>query len=269
MTRTDIGVQTDLKFDDLAKYEDSELQDKKKLQRNLLMSYSLKDDESCKVYTGLNLAVFTMLFTWLQNKADKLSYWRGQDTTEAKANKKPKPGPSRKLTVKEEFVLVLVRLRRGFDVEVLGDLFGIHASNISRIFITWINFLYLEFKFLIARPSKEQVKSTLPKQFKYFPKTRAIIDCTEFFIQKPSLPSSQRVTWSQYKHHITFKPLIGIFPTRGIYIYIQTIYRQHDRRIVEESGFANELEYGDDIMADRGFLSKKICNSEHTTLLNG
>ena len=55
MTRADIGVQTDLKFDDLAKYEDSELQDKKKLQRNLLMSYILKDDESCKFYTGKKL----------------------------------------------------------------------------------------------------------------------------------------------------------------------------------------------------------------------
>ena len=55
MTKTDIDVQNDLKFDDLAKYEDSELQDKKKLQRNLLMSYILKDDESCKFYTGKKL----------------------------------------------------------------------------------------------------------------------------------------------------------------------------------------------------------------------
>lgn len=181
--------------------------------------------------------------------------------------KKPKPGPSRKLTVKEESVLVLVRLRRGFDVEVLGDLFGIHASNISRIFITWINFLYLELKFLIAWPSKEQVKSTLPKQFKYFPKTRAIIDCTEFFIQKPSLPSSQRVTWSQYKHHNTFKSLVGISPT-GAFTFISKLFTGSisDRRIVEESGFVNKLEYGDDIMADRGFLIRDLLARNYATL---
>lgn len=60
-----------------------------------------------------------MLFSWLKRKAEKLNYWRGQDTTDAKTNAKPKPGPARKLTVKEEFILVLIRLRRGFDVEVL------------------------------------------------------------------------------------------------------------------------------------------------------
>lgn len=80
------------------------------------MDCSLKDDESCKFYTGLNLAVFTMLFNWLREKTEKLSYWRGQDTTEAKANQNPKPGPSRKLSVKEEFILVLIRLRRDFEV---------------------------------------------------------------------------------------------------------------------------------------------------------
>ena len=52
VTGTDMGVQTDLCFDDLAQYSDSELHDKKKLQRSLFTSYILKDDESCKFYTG-------------------------------------------------------------------------------------------------------------------------------------------------------------------------------------------------------------------------
>ena len=164
-------------------------------------------------------------------------------------------------------MLVLIRLRRGFDVDVLSDIFGLHSSNISRIFITWINFLYLELNFLIAWPSKEQVKSTLPKQFKYFPKTRVIIDCTEFFIQKPSLPSSQRVTWSQYKHHNTFKSLIGIAPT-GAFTFISKLFTGSisDRRIVEESGFVNKLEYGDDVMADRGFLIRDLLARSYATL---
>ena len=52
VAKTDRGSQTDLSFDYLAQYSDSELQDKKKLQRTLFMSYILKDDESCKFYTG-------------------------------------------------------------------------------------------------------------------------------------------------------------------------------------------------------------------------
>ena len=35
------------------------------------------------------------------------------------------------------------------------------------------------------------------------------MNCTEFFlIQKPSSPSAQKATWSDYKHHNTVKLLI-------------------------------------------------------------
>ena len=47
-----IGVQTDIAFDDLKDYSTSDLQDKKQLRRNLYMECVLKDDESCKFYTG-------------------------------------------------------------------------------------------------------------------------------------------------------------------------------------------------------------------------
>ena len=50
---TSTGVQTDLCFNDLQPYTDTELQDKQKLQRSLFMDYVLKDDESCKFYTGI------------------------------------------------------------------------------------------------------------------------------------------------------------------------------------------------------------------------
>ena len=49
VAKTYTGSQTDLSFNDLAQYSDSELQDNKKLQRTLFMSYILKDD---KFYTG-------------------------------------------------------------------------------------------------------------------------------------------------------------------------------------------------------------------------
>jgi hypothetical protein len=170
--------------------------------------------------------------------------------------------------MKEEFVVTLTRMRRGFDVEVLGDLFGVNSSVISRIFTTWINFLYLELKFIISWPTRGQVSANLPKAFKQFPKTRSIIDCTEFFIQKPSLPSSQRVTWSQYKHHNTFKALISISPT-GSFTFISKLFTGSisDRRIVEKSGYLDKLEHGDDVMADRGFLIRDLL-AKHSATLN-
>ena len=87
-------------------------------------------------------------------------------------------------------------------------LFSISQSSVSKIFTTWITILYHVFKeVLITWPSKELVKTHLPKLFFKYPRTRVIIDCTELKIEKPGAPSSQTVTWSDYKSHNTFKLL--------------------------------------------------------------
>lgn len=71
---------------------------------------------------------------------------------------------------------------------------------------------------------------------------------------KPTI-YSQRVTWSSYKHHNTVKLLVSISPS-GSFTFISKLWSgsASDKKIVEESGFLNNLEYGDDIMADRGFM---------------
>ena len=107
----------------------------------------------------------------------------------------------------------------------------------------------------------------LPKCFKYFPNTRVVIDCTEFYVQKPSLPSSQRVTWSNYKHQNTFKLLVGISPS-GTFTFLSKLFSGSisDKRIVEQSGFLDKLQYGDDVMADRGFLIRGSVTMRLATL---
>ena len=120
---------------------------------------------------------------------------------------------------------------------------------------------------MISWPTKEQVTANLPKAFKHFRRTRSIIDCTEFFVQKPSIPSSQRVTWSNYKHHNTLKALVSISPT-GAFTFISKLFTGSisDRRIVEESGYLEYLEHGDDVMADRGFLIRDLLARRSCTL---
>lgn len=134
-------------------------------------------------------------------------------------------------------------------------MFAISESSVCRIFTTWLSLMYHDLKFLIMWPSREQVSRNLPKCFKYFNKTRCIIDCTEFFVQRPSLPSAQRITYSNYKHHNTFKCLVGITP-KGTFSFVSDLFTGSisDKKIVQDSGFLNYIEYGDDIMADRGFL---------------
>ena len=107
-------------------------------------------------------------------------------------------GRKRGLTLMDEFFLVLVRLKVGLFVNDLADRFHISPGYVSKIFTTWINFLYHELPQLFPFPSQSMVRKYMPEQFKQYPTTRVIIDGTEIFIQVPSSMVSQSQTWSQY-----------------------------------------------------------------------
>ena len=67
-----------------------------------------------------------------------------------------------------------------------------------------MNILYHELPLLFPFPSEAMVKE--------YPTTLIIIDGAEVFIQTLSLMVSQSQTWSQYKHHNTWKALVDISP---------------------------------------------------------
>ena len=135
-----------------------------------------------------------------------------------------------------------------------------------RIFITWVNFLAKCFEQLIIWPSKQLVKENLPASFREFPNTRCIIDCSEIYVEKPCRPKAQRTTWSNYKHANTFKLLVGIVPT-GTITFISKLYSGSisDQAIVNENGFLDKVEEGDDIMADRGFNIRHLLLPKKTS----
>lgn len=81
---------------------------------------------------------------------------------------------------KEEFFLVMCRLRQGFAERHLGHLYNVSQSTVSRIVISWVNFMNLRFGQLNIWPSREVGDDTMPQDFQSkYPNTRAIIDCTE------------------------------------------------------------------------------------------
>ena len=97
----------------------------------------------------------------------------------------------------------------------------------------------------------------MPESFKQtYPSTRCIIDCTELFCQVPSSLIIQSSLYSHYKHHVTYKGLVGIAPS-GAVTFVSELYNGSisDQEIVKRSGFLNQQfwDKGDSVMADRGF----------------
>ncbi len=147
-----------------------------------------------------------------------------------------------------------VYIRRGYDVNVLADLFEVSHSVASSIITTRINILYLVLKDWLLWPTAAQVRASLPKDFPgQYSDTRAILDYTEMFTVRPTNPSSQAATYSQYKHHNTLNVLIGITPT-GLVTFVSSVYGGNTSdHYMAEAEFIAKVELGDAIMVDRGF----------------
>ena len=91
----------------------------------------------------------------------------------------------------EEYILTLVRIRRGYDDVLLAYQFGVTTSHVIRVVTAWINFLAKCFKPLIKWHSTETVKGNVHASFKSFRRTKVIIDCTEIYEEKAFRPTAQ------------------------------------------------------------------------------
>ena len=231
-------------------------------------------DGDISFYTGLSsYATFMAIFQFL-NPGDDCENIRPRSSvtdvpedfydsdSDDEGNFQPtKRGRPRKLKPLDEFFIVLCRLRRGFSEKHLAHLYGVAQSTISRIFIPWINYMYLKFGQICIWPSKEVVQATMPADFKEkFPTTRVIIDCTEVRCEMPSSLLLNSELFSSYKNHVTLKGLVGIAPS-GAITFISQLYTgsMSDREIVTRSGFLSQaFENGDTVMADKGFTIEDI-----------
>ena len=229
------------------------------LERQFSLDKIKDDNAAILFYTGFPTYEALMSFYhYVEPKLKKMQYWKGEkrlkENQPYQEENKNKPGPSRKLSYLDEFLLVLMRLKAGLFVQDLADRFGISTSLVSRICITWINFLYLELSDIFPFPSQELVRKNMPQEFVQYPTTRIILDCSEIFIQQPSAMLAQSETWSEYKHHNTWKVLVGITPN-GQVSYLSDLWggRVSDKQITRESGVLDLLDAGDNVMVDRGF----------------
>ncbi|XP_076876897.1 uncharacterized protein LOC143526126 [Brachyhypopomus gauderio] len=160
-----------------------------------------------------------------------------------------------KLTPIDELFLFLMYLSVGLKQRDLGHRFFIHRTTVSRIIITWANFLYTLLGSVCIWMPPEVIKAHLPKEFSRYPDTQVVIDCTEHRCQTPSSLLLQSEVFSTYKSHCTFKGMLGMAP-HGAVTFVSALYQGSisDKEIFRQSGITSLLTPDMAIMVDKGFL---------------
>ena len=160
------------------KVRDLEEKYEKLKQRLFSIKNIASQDSLVAFYTGFpNYQTMMALYTYLDpgDRGENIGYWLSGKDVDGTA-RPVKQGRPRTLKPVDEFFLTLCRLRQGFAELHLAHLFNVSQPTVSRIFISWINFLYFKLGNINIWPSRELVNETMPEDFKAkYPTTRVIM----------------------------------------------------------------------------------------------
>ncbi|XP_057297916.1 uncharacterized protein LOC130628892 [Hydractinia symbiolongicarpus] len=216
----------------------------------------ITSDKKCNFYTNINNREAFEYF----HDAIKPHVCQRFHHTKSEKNQLKKFGRTRKLYSKDEFLLVLTKLRLGVLFEDLADRFKISVATTFSIFAYWIRAMSEFFSCMVYMPDQERIRENMPKRFKKFIDLVAIIDCSEVFIETPKDLELQSATWSDYKHHNTMKFLISVTPSSFIN-FVSEPYtgRISDKALTLDSEFLDIVPHYSRVMADKGFNIANEC----------
>ena len=157
---------------------------------------SLLSDAQVAMYTGISKMLFDSLLDWLSPALGKQVHDSPRGCS-----------PNVSLSNSQKLLLLLMCLRQNVSQEDLAFRFVVDQSTVSRILNQWVPFMAYHMSSLIKWP-QTAIGPTDPP-YDHLPNTVAIIDGTEIFREKPSVLSTQKSTYSEYKSHTTIKYLVS------------------------------------------------------------
>ena len=174
--------------------------------------------------------------------------------------------PRFKLSLMEQFVLTLMKLRLNLCRKDLAYRFNISKTTVTNYIEKFINIMHVRLPAaLLVWPDREALVKTMPLSFRTnYPNCITILDCFEVRCDICSNIVDKASCYSSYKACHICKYLIGMSP-QGAINFASKGYggRISDVQIVKESGLLDLIESGDVVMADRGFLIEEEITSRN------
>lgn len=224
-----------------------------------LFSRYCASDDQIRFYTKFpSEGLFRIFWESIAPSASRLVYWTKAKRIGDEAC--PEPSPPRIMPLIDECLMYSFRVAVGMKEQLIADMFNVSIATVSRVTITWANYLFIVLSSVKIWIKREKVKLSMPPKFqKYCPNVRVILDCTEIALENASSLTLQSETFSNYKNRTTLKGLIGVAPC-GLITFISPLYTGciSDKEITKICGILPILEPGDDVMADKGFLIEDL-----------
>ena len=226
-----------------------------------------ESDELMHLHTGLpSTSLFEWIFSEVKDVAKELVYQN--QTKQFQLLTKNKLGRRRLLSLKEELLITLMKLKLNLSEAYFAFLFGVSCSTISRIISTWIPFLSHELQGLIHWPDSEDLSQSYPQCFRSWENVVAILDCFEVPIQRPSHVEANSQVFSAYKNRQTIKFLLACTPGGSVsYISPPAGGNMSDVEMFRELECAKKFKPGDACMVDKGFKLEADLLDRSTRLI--
>ncbi|XP_031356423.1 uncharacterized protein LOC116180525 [Photinus pyralis] len=154
----------------------------------------------------------------------------------------------------------------------LSIFYNMSVTQVSAIFYTWVQFVYLQ-TCVLRNAFMKGARATdirhMPACFRLLnDKVTVVLDTTEVRMQMSKNFQQQGNTHSSYKHYNTIKFLVGV-SSRGAVVYNSEGYEGSisDIELFKSSDISVFLEEDDVLMADRGFTIQDICDEHKYKLI--
>ncbi|XP_041430373.1 uncharacterized protein LOC108699800 [Xenopus laevis] len=251
----DLPPKTDTEMLHAAREEIARLQQRSSaLEKNRFFVERFSSDSSLiNFYTGFkDYSTFTDVFTTLTQAEGNMVKWQ---QCQHECNTSDLDEEEESLLLIDQFFLFLCKVRQGFFDQDLAVRFNICQSTVTKIIITWADYLYLVLGEVPLWRSRAAASQDIPDCFRAsYPQARLILHSAEFKVQtsNPSSVSSQ--LYSCYRSQTTYKGLLGIAP-HGAVIFISPLYSScaSKRDITKSSGILDLLEPNDLVITDTDF----------------
>ena len=214
-----------------------------------------ESDHLVSLHTGLpTYNHFKWVYDEVSPAAETMQYWKGINTGDTRSNQNLKRGPTRVLSLQNELLLTLMKLKLNLTEDYIAYLFKVSTSLVSAVISTWIPLLAKELSGLLYWPSRQEIAQCYPQCFNRWSGITAILDCFENPTEKPSDVSANTQIFSSYKNRPTVKFLLACTPGGSVsFISPPAGGNMSDKEMVIQCKIPEKFSPGDKCMADKGF----------------